>query len=57
MSRACSFSNCTNTEKRARRHFPGENGDMAAIETLQTKIRFKRGVGDTLQASVSNFME
>jgi hypothetical protein len=48
MSRSCAFSNCTTDSKRSKRH--QSTGDLAEVETLTTKLRFRR---DTKLPSMS----
>lgn len=40
MSRSCAFSNCTAETKRNKRH--ESVGDLAEVETVTTKLRFRR---------------
>uniref|UniRef100_A0A914BUX5 ZP domain-containing protein n=1 Tax=Acrobeloides nanus TaxID=290746 RepID=A0A914BUX5_9BILA len=56
MSRSCTFTNCTENskDKRARRHHFStlkSNAGMEEVETVKTKIRFKRDSLDTFRSS------
>lgn len=57
MSRACEFTNCTNpTTRRARRHHLRPVGEMASLERVHTKIRFRRQSMPSVSANVSYFI-
>lgn len=61
MSRSCTFVNCTESlkekEKRSKRHHLITMGQafagMEEVETLKTKIRFRRDTLDNFKAAVS----